>query len=187
MTGRHGRSAQHGFSMLELIIVVVIALVVGAIAIPGILNASQNFKLRSTASSFSGLVQRCRSLAVSKNGAYSVTSSTSSGVTTLSVSSTDVLVLPQGFAVDSTGGGFSTSSLNLPASVTTPVTSVLPQFNARGLPCFVSSGVCRTDITKMYITYLRQDRPTGGTGWAAITLTPAGRATVFTWNGSSWQ
>ncbi len=186
MTGRHARRGEFGFSLLELIIVVAITLVVAAIAIPGIVNATQNFKLRSTASSYSGLVQRCRMLAVSKNAAYAVTSSTSSGLTTLSVSTTDVLALPQGFAVDSTGGGTSSSSLNIPIGVSA-VTTSLPQFNARGLPCFVTSGICKPDTTKMYVTYLRQDRSTGGTGWGAVTVTPAGRATVFTWNGSSWQ
>ena len=206
MTGEHGRPPTRGFSMVELVIVVAIMLVVAAVAIPQVLIATQNFKLRGTASSLSGLIQKARMLAVarnaqcppgtvtcSQNGYYAVKKVSSGGVDTVFIDmdgsnainstaeNTNILVPPD-TVFDTTGGGFSLSSMALPS---TPVVS-LPAFNARGLPCVVTSGVCAVAAQGL-IYYLRQDRSIGATGWAAVTVSPAGRAQVWTWDGSKWQ
>lgn len=202
---KHGRPQASGFSLLELMIVVGITLVVAAIAIPKVLIAAQDFKLRSTASSLSGLIQKCRMLAVARNatcpsttcsqsGYYAVKYTTSGAVTytfidmdgsntlnTNTIENTNVLV-PPSMVFDATGGGFALTSMSLSY---TPVVA-LPAFNARGLPCTVSSGVC-TVAGQGYIYYLRQDRAVGATGWAALTVSPAGRAQVWTWDGSKWE
>jgi prepilin-type N-terminal cleavage/methylation domain-containing protein len=196
---KHGRPPARGFSLLELMIVVGITLVVAAIAIPAVFTATQNFKLRSTASSLSGLIQKCRMLAVARNvagapnGYYAIraTSTTpvlvfmdmnnSGTLNTNTAENTNVLV-PPSMVFDATGGGFSLSSMSLSY---TPVVS-LPAFNARGLPCIVSGGAC-TVTGQGYIYYLRQDRAVGATGWAAVTVSPAGRAQVWTWDGSRWE
>jgi Tfp pilus assembly protein FimT len=190
--------------MVELVIVVAITLVVAAIAIPGVFTATQNFKLRSTASSLSGLIQKCRMLAVarnarcpsttcSQNGYYAVKFITSSGVNyvfidmdgSLTINNTPEntnVMVPPSMVFDAAGGGFSLSSMSLGY---TPVVA-LPAFNARGLPCTVSSGVC-TVAAQGLIYYLRQDRAVGAPGWAAVTVSPAGRAQVWTWDGSNWE
>ena len=195
MTSNHGRRPVRGFSILELIIVVAITLVVSAVAIPQVIAASQNFKLRSTASSLSGVIQKCRMLAVARNGRYRVVAVTSSNVTSVFVDlnasgtldqtdeNTNTLQLLAGMAIDSSGSHPSETSI---AGGLTAV-NALPQFNPRGLPCFLSSGVCNVDPSKIYISYLRQDLPGGGTGWAAVTVFPAGRAQVWTWDGSNWE
>lgn len=184
MTGTHGRRPARGFSLLELMIVVGITLVVAAIAIPGVLIATQNFKLRSTASSFSGLVQKCRMLAVARNTPNPVIPS--SGGFTCTVNSTENkdILLPPNIVADTTAGGLSPSSMNMAWTSTAVVAP--PAFNARGLPCIVSGGAC-TVTGQGYIYYLRQDRALGATGWAAVTVTPAGRAQVWTWDGSQWE
>ncbi len=171
-----------GFSILELIIVVAITLTIAAIAVPRVVTATQDFKLRSTASGFSGLAQKCRMLAVSRNAFNAVTYS--GGAFSCTVTDNTNVLLPTGIVPDASGGGFSTSSMSM--SWTASGVVGLPQFNPRGLPCVVSGGVCSVS-GQGYIYYLRQDRAVGATGWAAITVTPAGRVRVWTWDGSNWQ
>ncbi len=190
---RYPRPAR-GFTLLELMIVVAISLVVAAVAIPSAIVANENFKLRSTASNFGGVVQKARMLAVARNGSYPVATASSGGVASIYVnlgssvplteSTKNSLQVPRGIAIDTSGGNPSATSI---VNTLTPVYRSLPQFNSRGLPCFVSSGVCNVDPAKTYITYLRQDRSLGGNGWAAINVTPAGHVQVWTWDGSAWE
>lgn len=183
MIGTNGRRPARGFSLLELMIVVGITLVVAAVAIPGVLTATQNFKLRSTASSFSGLVQKCRMLAVARNTLNPVIPSSGGFTCTVSSLENRDILLPPSIVADTTAGGLSPSSMNM--SWTSTATVGLPVFNPRGLPCVVSGGACNTG--NGYIYYFRQDRALGATGWAAITVTPAGRAQVWTWDGNNWE
>jgi prepilin-type N-terminal cleavage/methylation domain-containing protein len=196
MIGTNSRRPARGFSLLELMIVVGITLVVAAVAIPGVLTATQNFKLRSTASNISGVVQRARMLSVARNTYYPVLSSTTTNVTsvflgnandftastTLRTATDQTNIIAVGGVVFDTGGSHpsDTTIRNGLIAVYT-----LPEFNPRGLPCF--GNPCQVDATKMYITFLRQDRSLGTPGWAAINVTPAGRVQVWTWDGSQWQ
>jgi Tfp pilus assembly protein FimT len=204
MTVTHGRRPARGFSILELIIVVGITLVIAAIALPGILTATQNFKLRSTVSSISGVVQRARMLAVGRNNYYSVLCAASyspcttitgnntytfigsagdvSGTSNLSTTTEKDNILATETIVFDTGGSHP-SDATIYGSLT-PIYS-LPKFTPRGLPCF--GNPCQADPNKMYITFLRQDRPLGTPGWAAINVTPAGRVQVWTWDGGHWR
>jgi hypothetical protein len=58
-----------------------------------------------------------------------------------------------------------------------------PSFNSRGLPCAYSSGVC---TNAAFIRYFKDNRIGGSGGWAAISMTPAGRIKRWFWNGSIW-
>jgi prepilin-type N-terminal cleavage/methylation domain-containing protein len=194
MSGRHGPRPARGFSLVELVIVCAIILAVAAIAIPQATTALQVFKLRGTASSLSGVVQKCRMQAVARNGFYSVAAVNSgatlfvdadaSGTINQAEENSTVLQLPARLVIDTTGGHPSDSTLT---GGLTAIDSVLPRFNPRGLPCFGAPGACAVNSARIYITYLRQDRALGLTGWAAVTVTPAGRVRVFTWDGSNWQ
>lgn len=61
------RSRASGFSMVELLIVIVIILVITAIAVPNLTQAIQVFRLRGSVSSLAGLLQEARINAVKQN------------------------------------------------------------------------------------------------------------------------
>jgi len=169
MIGTNVRRPARGFSLLELIIVLGIALVVAAVAIPQVLIATQNFKLRSTASGLSGIVQKARMLAVARNGFYPLLTTTGTVYVFIDVNGTGYMdttaenasvQMPGNVAIDTSGSNPSDTAL---IGSLTPVYTSLPRFNPRGLPCFVVSGVCKVDPAQMYITFLRLDRAIGAT------------------------
>src|SRR2546425_13025861 len=61
-----------GFSMAEVVIVVTVVLILGAVAIPNIVTATANVRLRGAASDLSGLMQSARLVAGKKNTTYKV-------------------------------------------------------------------------------------------------------------------
>src|SRR5216683_4447719 len=62
---RRGRTS--GFSLLEIVIVVFVVLVVMAIAVPNVLLAVANVRLRSSAGDLAGLMQQARIMAAKNN------------------------------------------------------------------------------------------------------------------------
>lgn len=63
---------QRGFSLIELVVVVSIALVMSAIAIPTILSSLQYFRFRSAVSSVTGAIQSAKYQAVFQGCPYQV-------------------------------------------------------------------------------------------------------------------
>jgi hypothetical protein len=69
-----------------------------------------------------------------------------------------------------------------------PTPTVPPQFEVyfsqRGLPCnyIAGTGVCQQNSYQYYFRLAN----TFGDQWGAITITPAGRIRVWTYNGSEW-
>jgi prepilin-type N-terminal cleavage/methylation domain-containing protein len=66
------RHRTRGFSLIELLIVVFVVMVVAAIAVPNILLAVSNIRLRASAGDLSGLLQQARILSAKNNTTYSV-------------------------------------------------------------------------------------------------------------------
>ncbi len=58
-----------------------------------------------------------------------------------------------------------------------------PSFNPTGLPCAYSGGNCPNNG---FIYYFHDTRPGGQTGWAALSISPAGRLKKWYWSGSAW-
>jgi hypothetical protein len=58
-----------------------------------------------------------------------------------------------------------------------------PSFNSVGLPCVYSGGLCSNHG---FIYYFHDQRPQGKQGWAALSISPAGRLKKWYWNGSVW-
>ncbi|HWF13150.1 MAG TPA: prepilin-type N-terminal cleavage/methylation domain-containing protein [Candidatus Acidoferrales bacterium] len=204
------RKRCEGFSVVELMIVVVIVLIVAAISIPGFLTMIHNAKLQGAASDFGGLLQKARIRAV-QDDVYYATYFTSSG--TLLEAYVDVKKLVGSTALDATvdpmvsmssevsvvaaGSAPNTSALQglfLPTGSTLTVndgaSSSSPViFNSRGLPCTsisVSGGtLCSSSSTYTTAYWLFfQDNITHA--WVAVTISPAGRIQKWRADGSSW-
>ncbi len=204
-----------GFSILELLIVMVIILVVAAIATPTILNAIYNVRLRSAASNVSGVLQSARMQAIKTNTYCSVR-----GVTAAIVvnnvnavwadyigagaaygsgnnaweSGETIAQFPSGVVPDASGANpaFNGAALIGASFVPVPKT-VVPTFNARGLPCVMVGALCNnvnplTNQNVSFLYFLRLNTPVG-VQWAAISVTAAGRVRTWVYDvgSNSWN
>src|SRR5437763_15100249 len=61
-----------GFTLIEMMIVVIVILMLSAIAVPQLMSTVNDISLRYAAADFSGLVQSARIQAVRKNTFYTV-------------------------------------------------------------------------------------------------------------------
>ncbi len=69
------RSAQRGFTLIELMIVLIIMMVVAAVAVPQVMRTLQVIRTRSSADEIAGLIQKIRQQAVKDNKFYTGVSS----------------------------------------------------------------------------------------------------------------
>ena len=202
------RESKAGFTLIEISIVVVIVLVVGAIVVPNIVSFIHGAKLQGAGSDFSGLLQQDRIRAVQDDAYYATYIVTSgslqvayvdllanggTGADTLdpliSISG-EVVPIAASSAPDTSNlkGQFlptaSTLTVNDGSSSTTPVT-----FGPRGLPCTkqtVTGGtICNSagGATAFWVFF--QDSYTQA--WEAVTISPAGRIQRWRLDGSSWS
>ena len=71
----------------------------------------------------------------------------------------------------------------------TPIKTSPPMFNAHGVPCALSGGVCVNTVGSNpigYQLYLTDSRSMGSNGWATVIVAPGGRIQTYIYNGSSW-
>src|SRR5690349_18960624 len=66
------RRLQAGYSLVEMMMVVLIAGITAAVAIPTTANTINNTRLRGAASSFASMVQQARLTAIQKNKTYTI-------------------------------------------------------------------------------------------------------------------
>ena len=191
-----GRNRRAGFSLIETVAVLAIVMCIGAIAIPKFVVGIANIRLRGGMSSLSSLMQSCRMQSIKYNKVHSVHFTVMSGgptayikdaSATASISNTDSQVqlgAPVTMNQNPTGAGAPTA-LDSTILGFTPSTSD-PSFNARGLPCLysTSTGSCTSPIG--FVFYFTDSRPLGRNGWAAVSVSPAGRVKTWMWNGGSW-
>ena len=211
---RRGRTS--GFSLLEIVIVVFVVLVVMAIAVPNVLLAVANVRLRSSAGDLAGLMQQARILAARTNPQtppvypirYGVrggrqiayidlnnSSDWSSSVTINGVTMSEPLVEFSGTVVPAAGAPSGSGGQPSPyvlAGDTVIGGSFFDNTNTlaytpRGFPCDYSiPPACSTPAPKYFVYYLTDTR-VGGAGWSGVVVTKAGRTKVVNWNGSSWN
>jgi len=186
------RNHQFGFSLIELIMVMAIMLVMAAFAIPTMNYAIKDYRLRATASSLKYVFQQGRFQSVKNNTMYSIVSAASPG------GGTRVFVdlnnsgawdgieaavdIPSYITLQTSGNSPSNSTMSLSnvAGYTDGMTTVSVKFNSRGLPC---SGSNPCNSTKGYVLYLQDTSRT--TGFAAVSITPAGRMKTWFWSGAT--
>lgn len=198
------RRSEQGFSMTELVIVIAIILIVGALAIPNAIRGWYNMELRATGDQVAGLMQEARILAAKNNAYYTVCYTTSGGVQTVYLSqvtlnSSSACTYSSTYSIDlarliTSASAAPTGTNPSPYTLSTDTTSGTPcdntctlAFSPRGLPCnFVtgSPGTCSTPASTYFVYYFQA---ASSNGWAALLVTKAGRSRTYTWNGSAWN
>jgi prepilin-type N-terminal cleavage/methylation domain-containing protein len=192
-----GTSYVHrGFSLIEMMMAFAVMMTLAGFAIPNIVTALNNMRLRGAASEFSGLAQRARITAVQHNATYTIAfglptgngayAYASSGSSTYSASDETVQFGGSVNQVAAPGGTLGKPT-NLDASggpLGWTATSGNTSFNSRGLPCNSATTPCGANVN--YIFYFSDTRAFGGSGWAAVSISAAGHPTQWFWNGSSW-
>jgi prepilin-type N-terminal cleavage/methylation domain-containing protein len=196
-----GGKHRSGFSLLELLVVVAIMFVIAALAIPRVMNALAEIRLRGAASAIGNLTQRARMLAVQgnqtigmanlvvNNAPYVFVDVNNNGQPdpgAAGVNAEPQYVLPSNVTI---GGGPAVDAGTLgfpnPQPAGTPV-----RFNARGLPCVMVGAVCNNLSAGGpvgFVLYVQHQATLGGSGVAAIAVNPTGRTTVLNWDGNAWR
>jgi len=184
-----------GYSLVELLIIVILVMIFSAFAIPKSTTVIANLELRGTAFDFAGLVQQARITAVQKDTTYSVLFNLTSGSGAYvdlngngSFDSDEPMIQFGGNANQvAAPGGATGAPTNLDAAggpLGWTATSGNISYNARGLPCNSAATPCGSNVN--FIFYFKDSRAFGANGWAAVSITAAGRAKVWWWNGSQW-
>jgi prepilin-type N-terminal cleavage/methylation domain-containing protein len=196
--GKNPDSAR-GFSLIELMIVVAIAMAIAVAAMPAMVNVISSARMRGSMTNLTTFLQQTRGNAVRNNVFQSnyIGFANSEYFVFQQVSavsdppmSTAQELLPMGKQViymgTLTGSGAPSTldtSIAFGSSSYTPNADALA-WNTRGLPCsYKSTGV---DCTKGFIWYFTFQPPWGSSRWAALSVSPAGRIKSWYWDGGAW-
>lgn len=209
-------SGQGGYSLVELLVVVIITLVVAAWAVPSALTSIRLAHLRGAASDYAGLLEQARIYSIRDNRYYS-TYVLPAGNNLVAQAYVDmpqgsppvknlgagvqvgdpVITIESDVLVEAVGSAPATSNLEsqlLPA--TTPVTPTdasvtAPTFGPRGLPCtplaLTGGGGTVCDNSGGPTAYWTFLQNTKTSSWQAVTITPAGRIEKWFYTGSTWK
>jgi prepilin-type N-terminal cleavage/methylation domain-containing protein len=188
----NAKQADQGFTLIELMIVVLIVMVLAAITAPGLFNMISDVNLRYSASNFAGLLQSARIQAVRRNTFY--------GIQPVALASGDA-----GYYVDiPKSGAYANGDPLMPLGTQLTVSTGIgsgapneagfigglnfavnpgaspPTFNARGLPCVVVGTTCPQTPGQGFVVFLSRTTVAGNLRWGAVALTPSGRVQVWT-------
>jgi type II secretory pathway pseudopilin PulG len=212
---RRGRIG--GFSIIELLIVLFVVMVIAAIAVPNVLLAVANIRLRGSAGDLAGLMQQARIMAAKNNpttpiAVYPVLYGVRNGaqiayidlngdgawspsVTVNGVTLSEPLIEFSGTVVPAAGAPSGTGGQPGPyvlAGDTVIGGSSFDNtrtvaFTPRGFPCDYTSPPTCSTPAATYFVHYLTDTRYGTPGWAAVVVTKAGRTKVVNWNGSQWN
>ena len=184
-----------GFTMLEVMTVTAVSMIITMTAMPNMITAINNLRLRSSMTSLAGVIQNCRMLAVKNNSSMT----THFAVSTYGASNGVIAYVKKASDPNPVSTADSQVELEQPVTQVTSLTgpdapasaptlgftaaTTDPSFSTTGLPCAYSGGNC---TNSGFIYYFHDTRASTKTGWAAISISPAGRLKKWYWNGATW-
>lgn len=179
-----------GFTLLELLMVIVIILVIAAVAIPSVSKGIEQARLRSTTGQVAALLQQMRMKAVKNNTWYPSACTPASACTNFFVDddhsgaqngSELQVVFPGVITLTNTGA---------PAS---PVSGVsyngMPGFDQRGIPCVPTPAGTPTACggqPASFVLFLTSSSTFGTQRWMAVTVTSGGRVQTWWYESGTW-
>ena len=194
----------NGFSMMELLVVVLIIGLITAMAIPQALTAVKAYRLHSDAGAFAGQLNVARFRATSQNTPYRVTISTAVVPHTFQLerlcastpSSTDsnctsayqprtsgveggILPISRGNTFTTTNPGGTTA---YPGAITGGTAATVFHFNTRGMPVDSNGNPLSNGGAVVYVT-------NGSNLTDAVAVTVGGRVSTYQWkpSDSTWM
>jgi prepilin-type N-terminal cleavage/methylation domain-containing protein len=186
------RNRDRGFTVLELVIVVAVALVLAAIAVPRVMSIVSDISLRYAATDMSGLLQTARIQAIKKNTFFGVQPTVLSNNATgyyvnvqpggTYVVGDPLIPIDQPVTISQGTGAGAPGEAGFEAGLGYgfAAAAVVPSFNARGLPCSPAAGICAQNAGVGFIIFMKRTGNVGDDHWAAVVVTPSGRAQVWT-------
>ena len=184
-----------GFSMLEVMTVTAVSMIITMTAVPNMITGISMLRLRSSMTSLAGVIQNCRMLAVKNNSSMT----THFAVSTYGASNGVIAYVKKASDPNPVSTADSQVELEQPVTQVTSLTgpdapasaptlgftaaTTDPSFSTTGLPCAYSGGNC---TNSGFIYYFHDTRASTKTGWAAISISPAGRLKKWYWNGATW-
>jgi Tfp pilus assembly protein FimT len=176
-----------GFSMIELMVVVLVAIVLLAIAIPSVLGVTRTFRIAGDIRGIAAEVALARMRAASRGAKARLNFDTTANTYQVELWSTSAgaYQLEGGVQSLSEGVTFGYGSIANPAGLQSSIAQGYPSesgctciyFNSRGLA--TDSSGSPTANSAIYIT-------TAGGRYSAVAVSIAGQPQSYTYNGSAW-
>ncbi|HVH70547.1 MAG TPA: prepilin-type N-terminal cleavage/methylation domain-containing protein [Candidatus Dormibacteraeota bacterium] len=190
------KQGQTGFSILELVVVIVITLVVAGITVPSAVQTWQNMQLRAASAQVADLMQHARLQAARTNTTIPIRYQLANGMQQVYLDYNNngvwdqqtepLIIIPKMTAAAGApnGGAGAPTAYVDPTSPGQPCDNTCTlAFSPRGLPCNLVGVACTTPAASSFVYYFQN----GNNGWSAVLVSKAGRTKALVWNGTSWR
>ncbi len=170
-----------GFSITEVIVAFGVILVVAAIAAPTVVRSLRSYRVGSTGTDVSNLIQRTRYEAIRQNRVVTLRTRQQGNLTQLwidvanpgNVDTTEpFILLPQDVALLPNGVAPSTASMNLGATTVMDASNFTISFDSRGAVDFAGA-----PATTLVVTVGMPNDPSYG--YRAVSVTPLGKMKLW--------
>lgn len=172
--------AEHGFSLIELMVVVIILIILSALAIPVISSMTQSLRISGDIRGISAQLSLARMTAASKGAKTQLNFNLTANTYQIEVynSSAGAYQLQGGVTSLSNSDSFGFGSLTTPAGQQSTIAETSPiYFNSRGIATDSSGNA--TANSAIYVTNTQGQ-------YFAVAVSIAGQPTAYRYSGSAW-